>query len=64
MHNWANKYRINKSHSRKNVNNALNILYTGTIGLKHDPLIFCKLAEQLQDHNVYITIHSEGILSI
>lgn len=61
MHNWANKYRINKSHSRKNVNNALNILYTGTIGLKHDPLIFCKLAERLQEHNVYITIHSEGI---
>lgn len=50
------------SFSKKyNLTTSFNVLYSGTLGYKHNPEIFFTLAKRLLNHNIKIIVISEGI---
>jgi colanic acid biosynthesis glycosyl transferase WcaI len=68
LENWAlidtPHYKKNNEWSQRlNLHNSKNIIYSGTLGLKHNPNLLLELAKSLQDKNdkFKVVVISEGI---
>jgi glycosyltransferase involved in cell wall biosynthesis len=68
IENWAPledlplRPRINNFSQRHGLAGKTNLLYSGTLGLKHNPELLVRLADQFRDDdNVRIVIVSEGV---
>jgi len=49
---WSKKHNLNKK---------TTILYSGTLGLKHNPMLIVEAAKQIKDDNVVFVVISEGL---
>lgn len=51
----------NNQFSKKHkITNSFNIIYSGTMGFKHNPQLILELADNLSDYNINIIVISEG----
>lgn len=54
------KSKINEWSKKHSLTNSFNVVYSGTMGMKHNPDVLLYAAEKLKNENITFTIISEG----